>query len=117
MDRRDQTLQNREQLLDDKENNLTIKQKEIQERQMELEEAKNEQLKQLEKIAGYTKEKAKKEIMKKVEDMMNLEVTSYIKDREAEARLEADKKSKELLVSTMQRYAADENLKHLIQKA
>ncbi len=107
MDRRDQTLQNREQLLDDKENNLTIKQKEIQERQMELEEAKNEQLKQLEKIAGYTKEKAKKEIMKKVEDMMNLEVTSYIKDREAEAKLEADKKSKELLVSTMQRYAAD----------
>ena len=107
MDRRDQTLQNREQLLDDKENNLTIKQKEIQERQMELEKAKNEQLKQLEKIAGYTKEKAKKEIMKKVEDMMNLEVTSYIKDREAEAKLEADKKSKELLVSTMQRYAAD----------
>ncbi|MDD6323304.1 MAG: ribonuclease Y [Bacilli bacterium] len=107
MDRRDQTLQNREQLLDDKENNLTNKQKEIQERQMELEKAKNEQLKQLEKIAGYTKEKAKKEIMKKVEDMMNLEVTSYIKDREAEAKLEADKKSKELLVSTMQRYAAD----------
>ncbi len=107
IDRRDQTLQNREQLLEDKENNLSLKQKEIQEKQMELEEAKNEQLKQLEKIAGYSKEQAKKVIMKKVEDMMNLEVTSYIKDREAEAKLEADKKSKELLVSTMQRYSAD----------
>ena len=45
--------------------------------------------------------------MKKVEDMMNLEITSYIKDREAEAKLRADKSSKEMLVSTMQRYAAD----------
>ena len=107
MDRRDQTLQNREQMLEDKENNLILKQKEIQDKQMELEETKNEQLKLLEKIAGYTKKQARELIMKKVEDMMNLEITSYIKDREAEAKLRADKSSKEMLVSTMQRYAAD----------
>lgn len=107
MDRRDQTLQNREQLLEDKENNLVLKQKEIQEKQMELEETKDEQIKLLEKIAGYTKKQARELIMKKVEDMMNLEITSYIKDREAEAKLQADKNSKELLVGTMQRYAAD----------
>ena len=107
MDRRDQTLQNREQMLEDKENNLILKQKEIQEKQMELEETKNEQLKLLEKIAGYTKKQARELIMKKVEDMMNLEITSYIKDREAEATLQADKNSKEMLVGAMQRYAAD----------
>ena len=107
MDRRDQTLQNREQMLEDKENNLILKQKEIQEKQLELEETKEEQLKQLEKIAGYTKKQARELIMKKVEEMMNLEITSYIKDREAEAKLQADKSSKEMLVSTMQRYAAD----------
>ena len=107
MDRRDQTLQNREQMLEDKENNLILKQKEIQEKQMELEETKKEQLKLLEKIAGYTKKQARELIMKKVEDMMNLEITSYIKDREAEAKLQADKNSKEMLVGAMQRYAAD----------
>ena len=107
MDRRDQTLQNREQMLEDKEQGLILKQKEIQEKQMELEETKEEQLKLLEKIAGYTKKQARELIMKKVEDMMNLEITSYIKDREAEAKLQADKSSKEMLVSTMQRYAAD----------
>ena len=107
MDRRDRTLQNREQMLEDKENNLILKQKEIQEKQLELEETKEEQLKLLEKIAGYTKKQARELIMKKVEDMMNLEITSYIKDREAEAKLQADKSSKEMLVSTMQRYAAD----------
>ena len=107
MDRRDQTLQNREQMLEDKENNLILKQKEIQEKQMELEETKQQQIKLLEKIAGYSKKEARDLIMKKVEDMMNLEITSYIKDREAEAKLQADKSSKEMLVSTMQRYAAD----------
>lgn len=107
MDRRDQTLQNREKMLEEKENGLIVKQKELQEKQMELEETKDKQIKLLEEIAGYTKKQARELIMKKVEDMMNLEITSYIKDREAEAKLQADKSSKEMLVETMQRYAAD----------
>ena len=45
--------------------------------------------------------------MQKVEDMMKLEVASYIKEKEMEAKLEADKKAKSLLVSSMQKYAGD----------
>lgn len=45
--------------------------------------------------------------MKKVEEMMNLEIAAYIKDREIEAKLEVDKKAKSLLVSSMQKYAGD----------
>ena len=107
IDRRDQTLQNREQMLEEKENNLIEKQKDIQNKQVELDETKEEQMKLLEKIAGYSKKEAKALIMKQVEDMMNLEITSYIKDRETEAKVDADKKSKDLLVSVMQKYAAD----------
>ena len=107
IDRRDQTMQNREKMLEDKENNLIEKQKDIQNKQVEIEKTKEEQLKLLEKIAGYSKKEAKNQIMKQVEEMMNLEITSYIKDREAEAKLEADKKSRDLLVSSMQKYAAD----------
>ena len=107
IDRRDQTMQNREQMLEDKENSLIEKQKDIQNKQVEIEKTKEEQLELLEKIAGYSKKEAKERIMKQVEEMMNLEITSYIKDREAEAKLEADKKSKDLLVSTMQKFASD----------
>ncbi len=107
MDRRDQTLQNREQMLEDKENNLIDKQKDIQKKQVELEEEKEKQIKELEKISGYSKKEAKEVIMKQVEQMMNLEIASYIKDRESEAKLDADKKAKSLLVSSMQKYAAD----------
>ena len=107
MDRRDLALQNREQMLEDKENNLINKQKSIQEEQVKVEEIKKEQVALLEKIAGYSKNQARDLVLKKVEEMMNLEIASYIKDREAEAKLEVEKKAKGLLVSTMQRYAAD----------
>ncbi len=107
MDRRDQTLQNREKMLEEKENNLNQKQKDIQEKQVELEKEKNEQIKQLEKISGLSKKEAREVIMQKVEEMMDLEISSYIKDREAEAKLETEKKARSMVVSAMQKYAAD----------
>jgi len=107
IDKRDQTLQNREQLLEDRENNLVNKQKEIQKEQDKVEEIKKEQIELLEKIAGYSKVEARELVLKKVEEMMNLEIAAYIKDRETEAKLEVDKKAKNLLVSSMQKYAAD----------
>jgi len=107
IDRRDQTLQNREIMLEEKENNITKKQKELQDEKVKVEEMKKEQVELLEKIAGYSKEKARELVLKKVEESMNFEIATYIKDRESEAKLEADKKAKSLLVTCMQRYASD----------
>ena len=107
MDRRDQTLQNREQMLEEKENNIINKQREIQKEQEKVEEIKKEQVTLLEQIAGYSKNQARELVLKKVEEMMNLEIAAYIKDRESEAKLEVDKKAKTMLVSAMQKYAGD----------
>ena len=107
IDRRDQTLQNREQMLEEKENNLINKQKSIQEEQVKVEEIKKEQVELLERIAGYSKNQARELVLKKVEEMMSLEIAAIIKDKEAEAKLEADKKAKNLLITAMQRYSGD----------
>ncbi len=107
MDRRDQTLQNREQMLEEKENNIINKQRELDREQDKVEEIKKEQITLLEQIAGYSKEEARKLVMKRIEEMMSLEIASYIKDKEGEAKLEADKRAKTLLVSSMQKYASD----------
>ena len=107
IDRRDQTIQNRENQLEQKEQNLIEKQNEIQAEQVKIEGIKKEQVDLLEKIAGFTKNQARDMVMKKVEDMMNLEIVNYIHERETEAKLEADKKSKELLVGAMQKYASE----------
>ncbi|MEG0026149.1 MAG: ribonuclease Y [Bacilli bacterium] len=107
MDRRDQTLQNREQMLEEKENIIIKKQKDIQEEQSKVEDVKKEQIELLESIAGYSKNHARELVLKKVEEMMDLEINSYIKEREGEAKLEVDKKAKTMLVGSMQRYASD----------
>ena len=107
IDRRDQTLQNREQMLEEKETMLINKQRDIQNEQVKVEELKKEQLDILEKISGLSKSEAKEMVMKKVEEMMNLEVAAYIKEKENEAKIEADKYAKNLIVTSMQKYASD----------
>ena len=72
-----------------------------------MEKIKEEQLELLEKISGYSKDKARELIMKKVEEGMNLEIAAYIKERETEAKLEVDKKSRAMIVESMQKYASD----------
>ena len=107
MDKRDEICQKREATLDEREEKLTQRQKEIQQEQIEVENLKKEQLDLLEKISGFSKEKAKEVVMQKVKESMAREVTVYINEKEMEAKIIAEKKAKELIVTSMQRYAAD----------
>lgn len=107
IDKRDELFQKREMALDERELKITEKYKNIQDEQTKVEEIKQEQLELLSKISGFSKEKAKDLVMKKVEEQMSKEITAYIKERENEAKLEADKNAKDLMVLSMQRYAAD----------
>ncbi|MDD2469406.1 MAG: ribonuclease Y [Bacilli bacterium] len=107
MDKRDGMLQNREKMLDQRDNNLVLKQKEIQKTENEMEEVKKQQLDLLEKISGFPRDKARDLIMKKVEEEMEMEVAEYIRERESEAKIQADRDAKSLLVASMHRYASD----------
>jgi ribonuclease Y len=107
IDRRDEMLQNRDKMLEERDNALSLKQKEIQKTEEEMEEIKKEQIKLLESISGFSKEKAHDLLMKRVESEMENEIAAYIKEQEAEAKLEVDKKAKDLLVMSMQKYASD----------
>ena len=107
MDRRDLALQNREDAQNERENALTEKQREIQEKEAEMEEIKKEQLAKLEEIASLSRSDAHDMLMKQVEIDMTREIASYIKERESEAKLESDNIAKEMIVNSMQRYAAD----------
>jgi len=107
IDRRDESLQNREQQLEEKEQNLVERQNVIQDEQAKLEDIKKEQSDLLQKIAGYSKDKAREIVLKQTEDEMSVELSQYIKEKEAETERTIDKSAKEMLVSSMQRYAAD----------
>ena len=107
IDKRDEMMQSREKNLEEREKNLLKKQDEIQEIKLKMEDIKREQLEELERISGYTKEQAKAQVMKMVEEKMSKEIASYIKERESEAKLEVDSKAREMLVNCMEKYASD----------
>lgn len=107
MDKRDELYQKRESLLDEKEEKINDRLAEIQKEKSKVDEIKNEQLELLQKIAGLKKDQAKEMLMDEIKSNMTKEISQYIKEQEQEAKLVADKKAKEFIVSSMQRYAAD----------
>ena len=107
LDKRDELLTEREKNLELKDKDLLAKQKEIQEKDAKMEIIIKDQIALLEKISGFSKEKAREMVLKKVEEEMNREIAVYLKEREDEAKLEADRKAKEMIVSSMQRYSSD----------
>ena len=107
LDKREEMLQNRDNLLQDKENDLLAKQKKLQEKEEKMDMLLKEEVTKLEEISKYSKEKAKAAIMERVESDMELEITNYIKEAEAKAKLEAHEIAKQLIVNSMERYADD----------
>ncbi len=107
IDKRDEVFQKREAALDEREEKLSEKQEEIQNEKSKVEEIKKEQLDLLEKISGFSKDKARELVMSKVKEGMTKEISEFIRESENEAKLVADKTARELIVSSMQKYAAD----------
>ena len=107
IDKRDELYQKREATLDEREEKLSERQIEIQNEKSKVEEIKREQLDLLEKISGFGKEKAREMVMNQVRESMTREIAEYVREAENEARLTADRKAHELIVSSMQKYAAD----------
>ena len=107
LDKRDEILQKRETSLDEKEQNLLAKQKEIQVKDEKVEEILKEEMSRLEKIAKFSKEKARDLILKRCEEEMNGEIAELVKEKEREAKLTANEVAKNIIVESMQRYSED----------
>lgn len=107
IDRRDLALQSREDAASERENTLLEKQKEIQDKEEQMEELKRKEMEKLESIAGISRQEAHDTIMSTVENKMAKEIAAYIKEKESVAKIESDNIAKEILVNSMQRYAAD----------
>ena len=107
LDKREELLQKRDNALEERNNNLTLMQAKIQEKEAKMDEMLKSEMEKLEGISKFSREKAREMILERVETDMSKEISSMIKEREAAAMLECDKKAKSMLVETMQKYAND----------
>ena len=82
-------------------------QKEIEEKEAKLKAAEERYELELQRIASMTKEEAKAELMRRVEEEAKLEAAKLTKEIEEEAQREAERKAKWNLVTTIQRLAPE----------
>ncbi|HYH11238.1 MAG TPA: ribonuclease Y [Thermomicrobiales bacterium] len=75
--------------------------------QQELEEARSERVAELERIAGLTSEDAKQELVREVEVEARNQAVRRLHEIERETKEEADRRSRMILATTLQRIASD----------
>jgi len=107
LDNRMGNLDRRESTLDKKENQLDSKREELDKKNSRMDELMLLEEAKLVEISQITVEDAKGLIMDRVEHEISLEITSYIKEQESEAKLIVDKKAQSLLANAIMQYAND----------
>lgn len=80
----------------------------------EAEKAIHHQLKQLEKIAGLTTEEARKQLVEAMTEEARTEAMSSIKEIVDEAKLTAGKEAKKVILSSIQRTAAEHAIENSV---
>ena len=100
IDKKVENIERKEESITNKENNLIEKGK-------ELDKVIEREMAELEKISGYSVDEAKEILLANTEKEIRHEASIMIKDIEAKAKEEADKKAKEIITGAIQRCAAD----------
>ncbi|MBO4902986.1 MAG: ribonuclease Y [Lachnospiraceae bacterium] len=100
VDKKTEAIERKEQSLAAKEENLA-RQKE------EVSKLNQQRVQELERISGLTSEQAKEYLLRIVEDEVKHETALLVKELESKAKEEADKKAKDMVVTAIQKCAAD----------
>lgn len=86
---------------------LENKQKLIDEKKSQVDAAHENMIAELEKVSQMTKEEAKNLLIENIEDEAKREAVKYVREIEAQAKDEADKKAKDIVSLAVQRCAVD----------
>jgi ribonuclease Y len=86
---------------------MNQKEQELDSLRKQAKDAADKQLAELERISGFTSEKAKEYLLQSVKEECTHEMAVLVKDLETKAREEADKKARDIVVNAIQRCSAD----------
>ena len=108
IERRDANLNEKEKIVDSKQVKLDEAIKICENKTKELQEKIDSIIVELEKVAKMSQEEARNEVMSRVKDKMDQEITAYMKKREEEAEETAADKARNLIALATNKYAQDE---------
>ena len=104
---REETLDKKAANLEAREENLNQRIASLAKQEAELEELKSRQITELERIAAMTRDEAKDIIVSKVQKEAYHDAAAMVRDIEAQAREEGEKKARNIVALAIQKCAAD----------
>ena len=104
---KEENVEKKADALEKKEADLVRRENVLSKRTAEVEAQYEQGIQELERISGLTSEQAKEYLLKAVEEDVKHDTAKLIKELENKAKEEADKKARDLVVTAIQRCAAD----------
>lgn len=104
---KEESMDRKYEALEQKEQSMQRTEAQIEKVRASVEQLYAQQSAELERLAGLTMEEAKEQLLHKVEEEITHETAVMIKDMEAAAKEQADKRAREIISLAIQRCAAD----------
>jgi ribonuclease Y len=104
---KEESLDRKYEVMEKKEDLLTKKENEVDKIRTELQTIHQKHRNELERISGLHSDEAKTILLKDVEEEIQQEIAIKIRDLEAKAKEESDRKAREIITLAIQRCAAD----------
>ena len=83
-------------------------------RQQEVDKIHQKQVAELEKLSGYSVEDAKAQLVEALKDEARTGAMAYIKDIQDEAKLNANREAKKIVIQTIQRVATEQAIENAV---
>ncbi len=104
---RDEQLDQRADLLEQRDRKLLERERELQEQREALARARQEQIAALERVSAMSAEQAKAQLLEQVREEAEHDAVRIARAIERQAREEAEERAREIVVTAIQRIAAD----------
>ena len=104
---KEENLERKLEQMENKEHALENKNKEIEAKKEEISKTLENQMQELQKISGLSKEEAKEQLLSEMDKQLTLEKANLIKQSETKAKEESLKNAKKIISYAIQKCAAD----------
>jgi len=104
---KEETLDRKIDACDHRERNLNRKEDDLRKKEAEIDKLNEQRVQELERISGLSKDQAKNLLLEAVESDVKIDAAKLIKETLAEAKDDANKKAKDIVVAAIQKCAAD----------
>lgn len=104
---KEENLDKKLEACEKKEAGFAQKEQELNKQREEVAKLNSQRIQELERISGLTSDQAKEQLLKSVEEDVKLDAAKLIKESIAQAKDEADKKARDIVVSAIQKCSAD----------